>query len=365
MSKLMLLHILVFAIIVMSPAYSQKIGRCLVVMKDDDTVSVLINQRALGGEELALYLGAVNTIDAAFDRGANLPNARELSMILASIRSIPNAVGEDARECLRGQVKDRVTAYCEPGDALLESLLRSKDADLERVAVSILLNQDTREWFNDRDLRRYLQAILDSTEADPDFRISILYLFGYADMFSQVRKAAFGLLSDATDPILARGAAQVIRWEVLRNQGYGALTRLFETSTGLLRQEAAIMLLEESRGQLAPDLRAALESEIIDVLYDGSLPPETRGEAIETCRKLVEEEEVRTALISLLEQKNWFFGVNGTHAKEHSLVAVISVLEPVEHPEVRGALAALQDKLGQLTPRDRPSVVRALQHALR
>ena len=351
--------------IVANSAYAQKVGDCIVVKGDGGPVAVLVNQRSLNGQELTLYLEAIGAIEAAFNQDAPQPDAQAITMMLARLRAMPSTFGEDSRECLRQQVANKVSATCEPGDAVLKNLLRSQDPDLERLSISILLNQDTRQWFNDRELRRYLRAKLDSPAADPDFRISILYLFGYADRFSQVRGAARRLVSDTTDRALSRGAAQVVRWETLRNHGYAALTKLFETSAGILRQEAAIMLLQESSGKMAPDLEAALASEMVVMLYDQGLPPETRGEAIEACEELVEDARIRAALLSMLEEKNWFYGVNGTHAKEHSLIAVISALEPLDRAEVRDALAALQGKLGRLDTRDRAGVERALRTALR
>jgi hypothetical protein len=278
---------------------------------------------------------------------------------------MPSIVAQDARECLRTQVEDRVSAYCQLGDPLLLDLLRTQVPDLQHLSVSILLNQDTGSWFHDRQLRSYLRAAVESQDTDPDFRISILYLFSYANRFTKVRGTALQLVSDPTHPALARGAAQVVRWDALRHYGYPALMHLFDSSTGILRQEAALMLLQESSSGLTSNMKPALSTEILSMLHDTTLPPETRGEAIEASEELVDDPQVRAALLSMLEKKNWFFGVNGIHAKEHSLLAVIPILAPLQEAAVRDALAALEGQLSELDPHDRADVERALRDALR
>lgn len=358
------LPLLLTGFLMTSLAYSQKVGDCLVVRADDKPIAAIVNQRRLAGEELHLYLQANERIDATFMLAASNLDTSLLRTLLTYVGSLPSSVNEDAKWCLRGHIETKVYALVAPGDKLVKDLVSSGDPSLEHLGTEVLLNQGTKEWLADRGLRRLLRAKLASEETSADVRVDILYLFGYADVFSKVRPLALKLAGDEKHPELARRAAEVVCWSMLKDGDFPALGDFFRSSTGILRQQAALTLASEDNVALVADLKYDLSSELIEMIGNKQLPPVTRGEAIEASARLRDDERVVATLLEMLDPENWFFGVAGMHAPAHSLLPVVEVLSELGQPHVKERLIDLNGQLSRLDPGDRRAVELALQKVL-
>src|SRR5437867_3877795 len=284
-----------------------------------------------------------------------------LTTLLTSVDALPGSVDESSRSCLRSHIESNVEAVVVPGDHLISDLLSSDDPSLAHLGVEVLLGQDTKAWFVDRKLRSLLNAKLTSDDTDPVVRVDVLYLFGYAGAFPKVQRTAFDLAVDEANPVLARRAAEVACWNLLANKQFSGLGDLFRSSSGILRQQAALSLLSEDNSALAADLKPELSEEVARMIRDNEIPPVTRGDAIEASARLIDSDTIVSTLAYMLEPQNWFFGAAGMHEPEHSLVPVIEVLAKVDRPDIHDRLRALRKQLRELNDHDRKVVERSLQ----
>lgn len=330
---------------------------CWQVSQEGAPISIIVNHRPLAGDELRLYLEASTNIDTCFKQQASTFDLEVLKRLLAALDCLPSVVSEDSKDCLRNRIEDQLLALVRPRDVLLRDLLSSENPSLEHMASWVLLNQNTKEWFADRKLRRLLKAKLNSRQTEPTVRIDIVYLFGYAGAFPKVRGLALRLAQDEGLPELARGAGEVLCWRLIMDHDYAGLGDLFRSSAGILKQQAALALASWDNPDVEPGLKGELSSELIDIVLDKQLPSVTRGEAIEACERVHDDARVVSTLLLMLDPENWFVGVRGMHAPTHSLVPVIKVLSAVDQSEnTRVALTELKSQLGRLDPSDRKAV---------
>jgi hypothetical protein len=353
--------VLLLGLMTVSPAQAQKVGGCTVITGAGEQVSVLVNHRQVTGEELRLYLDTSGQIDAAFGKAGSGFDARILTTLLNNVDALPGSVDESSKSCLRIHIESKVEAVVVPGDHLISDLLSSDDPSRAHLGVEVLLNQDTKAWFVDRKLPRLLKAKLASNATDSDLRVDVMYLFGYAGAFQKVKRIALNLAADQVNPALARRAAEVICWNMVMNKQFSDLGDLFRSSSGILRQQAALALLWEDNSALAADLKPDLTEEVVRMIRNNEIPPETRGDAIEASARLLDSDTIVSTLVDMLEPQNWFFGATGMHEPEHSLVPVIKVLAQVNRPDIHDRLRALRKRLSELNDHDRQFVERALQ----
>jgi len=350
--------VLVLGLMPVSPAHALE---CAVGTRSSEQVDVLVNHRQLAGEELRLYLDTYDQIDAAFGKAGSGLDPRMLTTLLNSVDALPGSVDESSKSCLRIHIEIKVEAIVVPGDHLISDLLSSDDPNRAHVGVWVLLSQDTKARFIDRQLRRLLKAKLASNATDSDLRVDVLYLFGYAGAFQKVSRIALNLAADPVNPALARRAAEVICWNMVMNKQFSGLGDLFRSSSGILRQQAALALLWADNSALAADLKPDLTEEVARMIRNSDIPPETRGDAIEASARLIDSDTIVSTLANMLEPQNWFFGAPGMHEPEHSLVPVITVLAQVDRSDVHDRLRALRERLSELNDHDRQSVERELQ----
>lgn len=324
-----------------------------------DTTWVWIGGRTLDKAEQQFYLEAKACITEAV-RHARFPTIDLVLGLLGEVNALPEVVSEDSRDALRDWIVEILSGIVEPGDPILFSLLRDPDPEIQLMAISILYNQDTDSWFQDSELRALLQGMLGSTDVDPLLTQGILGSFLFADRFEEVRQRAV-VLARGEDSELARDAAQVISWSHERDNDMEGLLRLFQESTGVLRQEAAIWLADSDEPLISKDLSAIVE-ELVRTMEDEMLSPEFRGDAIEAAGWMSEQPVIHEALLDLLEPDAWFSGIPDACRPSHSLSVVLDALD-VE-PGIEGDLLALKDRLDLLEEEHRRAVAWKLDRIL-
>lgn len=308
-------------------------------------------------DELQLYLSAQERIADAFRRSDGMPTIDHIVSALQDMDDLPEVVSEGTRWSLVHSVSNGLGSI-EPGDPLVYQLLSDPDARIHSMATELMLNGDSDAWLSDPAMREFLQAILRSPPEGAEVVPGILFVYGYADRFAEVRPVAMDF-ARSQDPELSRRVASVIAWNHEREGDLAGLSRLFLQTDGILRQEAARYLAETDAAGLSDEERTLVATELALMMMDRSLPAAVRGDAIRASYYLNEEPGITTALLTLLEPEEWFFGVNGHHHAEHSLCAVLEALS--DHPELQSHLKKLERDLVLLEPDELADVERALR----
>ena len=324
-----------------------------------ETTWVWIGGRTLDKAEQHVYLEAKAGITEAV-RLARFPTVDLVVRLLGGVDALPEVVSEDSRDALRDRIVEILSAIVEPGDPILFELLRDPDYEVQLMAISILFSQDTDAWFQDSELRALLQGLLGSQGENPLLVQGILNTFVFADRFEEVRERAL-VLALGEDSELARNAARVISWSHERDNDMEGLLRLFQESTGVLRQEAAIWLAGGDEPLIAKDLSAIVE-ELVRTMEDETLSPDFRGDAIEAAGWISEQPVIHEALLGLLEPDAWFSGIPDAWRPSHSLSVVLDALDA--EPGFEDDLLALKDRLELLEEEHRRSVAWRLDRIL-
>lgn len=322
--------------------------------------SVTIGRRWLDEEEKQLYL-QTGSSTAEQIRTARFPTIGLIVGELERIDELPDWVREDARDALRGRIAEVLAEVVEPGDPILSELFRDPDPVIQSMAIHILYNQDNDAWLQDPELRALLQELLESPAENAEIVQGILMTYAFAGRFGEVRSTALAL-ARSENIELSREAASVIAWNHEHEEDFAGLRNLFQESTGVLRQEAAIWLAEVNDEPFAPKERSAVAAELVRTMEDTSLSPDFRGDAIRGADWLSEEPIVHDALLGLLEPDEWFSGVPDACRPRHSLSVVLDSLDTQAGIEVE--LLALKDRLDLLEEEYRSEVKGAIDRIL-
>ena len=139
----------------------------------------------------------------------------------------------------------------------------------------------------------------------------------------------------------------------------------FVTSTGLLKQEAALALSRFQGTKMSPSIKDEVVAELVAMATETELSPLVRGEAIEQLGRYSSDPPVLESLSSLLRPEQWFFGVRGQHHAEHSLSVVVPAIANAGIAVVRPRLVELQEHIGSIEPSARWLVEWEIESALK
>ncbi|HEX6201090.1 MAG TPA: hypothetical protein VF150_12560, partial [Thermoanaerobaculia bacterium] len=233
---------------------------------------------------------------------------------------------EPARDYLRMTAGLLALADQDPGSAAFYALLESGDPAVQSVALAGLFDEPEDDWLGNEKVVAALAELLDDPAADAFVSESVLWLFDYFEAFDLVADSAWELASDPSDPERAHRTARVLV-TVLEDR---ELERVYRTSEGAIRRQAALVLASglggPRAGRILDDLHA--------MAIDEALPAWVRGEAIEAIGRSPERARNRAILLELLEPEHWFFGAQAQHFRVHSLAVVVSALRAVaDDPE--------------------------------
>jgi hypothetical protein len=233
--------------------------------------------------------------------------------------------------------------------------LFSRRAAHQRKAIEYLLNADADCRSEERTFARMV-ALLRSESADPDVRVgvaSVLLYSGLELMEPDVRR----IVAQPSSPV-ARDVACLFALALVDETSrvpQPALLRLFATSTGVLHEEAGIVLAGTYRAPTLPaKVRDDLVTLLVSLMLDGARDPLLRGRAIDASTYFSRDSRLTAALLTLSRPDHWFFGVAGSHFPVHSLPSIIDALASRrDEPAVAERLRLLRDDLVKLTETDR------------
>ncbi len=289
---------------------------------------VFINWRLLEGKELESYKSLKKDIEStiAGDNAKQVTNA--VKELLMRIEKLPKSVQESTREVLRHDISEHIQECHLINKNVINALLDTDKEIFQMVAIDSLEQSPDAWWFADpRSTYDRLISLLSSKKTESSVRQAIIMAFFTSDAFENIRSLAQDFARDETDRDLAWTAAFAL-CAALKDENFKAheVIDYFASSTGILRQEAALALTRFYYSNMSDDLRGSVIRELISMATNTKLEPVLRGEAIEEVGRYITNRNVLITLLELLQPEWWFFGVKGSHHAEHSLTAVIDAL---------------------------------------
>lgn len=329
------------------------------VLQDNATghEEYLINLRALDGEEKRLFTESLRSIQE-FANPRNGISFKKAVQLIDHVLALPEVVWPSTRSALLDEIAEQLSKAGDPGRQVVVALLGSLPP---HQALAIRTLQQEHWWLEDKVALRRVIEVLQASSTEDTVQSSILWAFFLQNAFDNVRSLALELASQENSPELARAAATTACASPIAEEFRAVETiRIFRTSQGILRQEAALAISRYSEPGL--ELRSQLVSAFVAMARDGSLPSFVRGEAIEQLGNFHDNPLVLHTLFALLQQDEWFFGIQDIHGPEHSLVAIISALGRGHDEAIRSRLRALP--IDSLSERERFKVAIVLNLAL-
>jgi len=335
--------------------------------EDPSKTEYLINMRALEGQEREHYVQVSAKIEKKLQSPDPVVVVRAVEDLASEISALPECVQDDTRDALYTTISQTLAeAELDPTlKPVVTALLDSGQPRSQLIALEALGLSPEVWWVTDVPTSRRLTILLTTTDTAACVRESILGKFFVADEFDSVRAFAWTLARDESDADLAREAAACACAAMADDkfrprEVYGA----FVTSTGVLKQEAALALSRFQGTKMSASVKDEVVAELVAMATDKNLSALVRGEAIEQLGRYAGDPLVLDSLSTLLRPELWFFGVRGHHHLEHSLSVVVPAIANADIAVVRPRLLELQKHIGSIEPEARWQVEYELNSAL-